>query len=303
MDKISLTNGAMERSPLGDITFTTALFDFISPDLKGISRGLLDADGFQFRPVSSEHRAPVSFESPADLHSEIFRGWNRPAENLDLEVEVAMLHRLEYLPSHQLIQNRQIHSPPRMRFQGPACAHLDHVIVTMTIGLRAFPVQAPVGLLADERRIEPMRSGELVAAGHAKHITLPGNPRTDPVSHTNGPGAVCGPAGSAAVPAATRCRARHFPPWGSPGQTAALRSLGSDGQRAQPQYAPALPSALSGPGPCRSPGPAGLPHSLQAHSYDHVHADWRPYRTVSGSPRRRAPDCGRCGKLKTRPCG
>src|SRR5262252_4297362 len=118
MDKISLTNGAMERSTAGCIIFTTALLDFISPDLKGISRGLLDADGFQSRPVSSEHCAPVSFESPADLHSEIFRGWNRAAENLDLEVEVAMLHRLEYLLSYQLIQNRQIHSPPRMCCQG-----------------------------------------------------------------------------------------------------------------------------------------------------------------------------------------
>src|SRR6266850_6928078 len=71
---ISFTRGASDSSPLGGMTFTTALFDFIGPYFKDVPRGLRDADLFQLRPRARESFSPIPFQPPADFHPQVLRG-------------------------------------------------------------------------------------------------------------------------------------------------------------------------------------------------------------------------------------
>src|ERR1039458_7641456 len=72
--RTSLMSGAMlGSSGFGCITFTTALFDFIGPNLKDVPRRFGDADLLQLRPLARKRLFPMRLQTPADLDPQVLR--------------------------------------------------------------------------------------------------------------------------------------------------------------------------------------------------------------------------------------
>src|SRR3954452_4498602 len=142
--RISSMCGAMFFSAtFACITFTTALFDFIGSDLKGVLRRLADADPLQLRPRAGKHRSPVLFQPPADLPRQVLRRRDLPRKALDFRIQVPVVERRQHLPPHQFVQNRKVHRPP-VRVQRSPGADLDDVVMTVPVRVIALPVERPI---------------------------------------------------------------------------------------------------------------------------------------------------------------
>src|SRR5262245_2060601 len=160
-------------SRLGGSTFTTALFDFISLHFKDVPRGFRDADLFQFRPLSGERATPFLFQAAADLSGQVLRRRNHLREERDLLVQIAMLERFDDLLHNQMVERRSVHGASRNLVDRPTGADLDHIVMTVSVGVVALAVEPPVLVVAELGRVKTMRRGEFVTARYAEHGASP----------------------------------------------------------------------------------------------------------------------------------
>ena len=124
--------------------------------------------------------------------AKILRRRHHRLERRHLLVQIAVIERRQHLLRHQPVQQPADPPPVPSLVERPANAHLHHVVVPMTVGVVALPVQLPVFLLAQlGANAADARPRTRTAGLRGTRLALRNSPRTDPASRTPGPRAAC----------------------------------------------------------------------------------------------------------------
>jgi hypothetical protein len=112
------------------------------------------------------------FEHFPKTFCEIFGRWNNPSQKIYIHIEVPVIHLIENLSFYDLLQLIEIHDHPRLGIDISLDRHLEIVIVSMAVGVRAFPIEGKVLLIGPVGPGKPMSCSKLHAYLYQKHVLL-----------------------------------------------------------------------------------------------------------------------------------
>lgn len=102
---------------------------------------------------------------------QIFSCWNASGKFGHFSVQESMIHGVEHFAIHSFFELLQINYKTGSRIDLSLHRDFEDVIVSVSVGVVAFPEQAPVLLRRKLRIVVVVRSGEFSFAGQVEHKT------------------------------------------------------------------------------------------------------------------------------------
>ncbi len=158
--------------------FDQPVFSYNARYFTDVSFRLPDADLFECRPVRRKCPAPRFPQPAVHFRSQILGSRHHRPKGRNFLIQIAIAERSQDLLVRQAVQQSRSTTRPVTGSTGPAHRHFDLVVMPVAVRIVAFAEDLAVLLIAQRRRMQPVRREKHIAP-LSRTITL--RPGTRPI--------------------------------------------------------------------------------------------------------------------------